>query len=130
MHELEMIQMPGECRHAFPGKVDEFLHAKGGSIQATPSQTAQLEPGEKNCSRHLGFVYHTGGDKKPARRQQGSGHYGWSYGINEGLGSLLERSGLFRKNNSIQIFFPGRNREGGDGEMRLIFHEYIIAHMF
>ena len=46
------------------GQVYPNLQGKRRQLLSTPSQTAQLEPGEKDSRRQLRSEYHVGGDRE------------------------------------------------------------------
>jgi hypothetical protein len=74
MQSLKTVEVPIEGGTAGPGQIEPILHEERGELFATPSQTAQLEPGEKDCGRQLRMEDHTGGDEVTARREDWSSH--------------------------------------------------------
>ena len=59
----------------FGGEGGKLLHAEGRRDRPTPSQAAQLDPGEDDCGGQLGVIDHSGGYVNTARRQHGSSHH-------------------------------------------------------
>jgi len=62
-----------------PGRVNaddcgKLGYAQGRCDPSSPSQTAELNPGHKDCGGQLLVKDHLGGDKNPTRRQEGLGH--------------------------------------------------------